>query len=84
MEINPIKNEASYRATLAEIDGLMKAEMDTPEGDRLDVLVTLVEAYEARHFPIALPDPIEAIKFRMDQAGLTPRGCTRCSIASAR
>lgn len=73
MEINPIKNKASYHATLAEIDGLMSAELDTPEGDRLDVLVTLVEAYEARNFPIALPDPIEAIKFRMDQAGLTPR-----------
>jgi len=73
MEINSIKNEASYRATLVEVEGLMSAEMDTPEGDRLDVLVTLVEAYEAKHFPIASPDPIEAIKFRMDQAGLTPR-----------
>jgi HTH-type transcriptional regulator/antitoxin HigA len=73
MEIQPIKNEGSYNAALAEIEGLMTATRDTPEGDRLDVLVTLVQAYEAKHHPIDPPDPIEAIKFRMDQAGLTPR-----------
>lgn len=73
MEITPIKDEVSYRATLAEIEGLMMAEADTPEGDRLDVLATLVHAYEAKHYPIDPTDPIEAIKFRMDQAGLTPR-----------
>ena len=71
VEIKPIKTDADYRATLREIDGLMSARLNTPEGDRLDVLVTLVEAYEARHFPIDLPDPVEAIKFRMEQAGLT-------------
>ncbi len=71
MEIKPIKTDADYRATLREIDGLMSAKLNTPEGDRLDVLVTLVQAYEARHFPIDLPDPVEAIKFRMEQAGLT-------------
>lgn len=64
MDIKPIKTEADYRATLREIEGLMHAEADTPEGDRLDVLVTLVEAYERIHFPMDLPDPIEAIKFR--------------------
>lgn len=51
----------------------MMAETDTPEGERLDVLVTLVEAHEKRHFPLELPDPVEAIKFRMDQMGLSPK-----------
>ena len=73
VNIRPIRTEDDYRAALAEIDGLMTAEMDTPEGDRLDVLVTLVQAYEARHFPIDLPDPVEAIKFRMEQGGLTAK-----------
>ena len=71
MEIKPIKSEADYRATLREIEGLMGAEAATAEGDRLDVLVTLVEAYEARHYPMDDPDPVEAIKFRMEQQGLT-------------
>ena len=71
MEIKPIKSEADYRATLREIEGLMGAEAATAEGDRLDVLVTLVEAYEARHSPMDDPDPVEAIKFRMEQQGLT-------------
>ncbi|QRF62138.1 HTH-type transcriptional regulator / antitoxin HigA [Variovorax sp. PDC80] len=70
MEIQPVKNESSYRAALAAIEGLMMAKRDTPEGDRLDVLVTLVQAYEAKHHPIDPPDPIEAIKFRMDQSGM--------------
>ncbi|MBB6087110.1 helix-turn-helix domain-containing protein [Wenzhouxiangella marina] len=56
---------------MKEIEGLMSAEMDSPEGDRLDVLVTLVEAYERKHYPIEFPDPVEAIKFRMEQQGLT-------------
>ena len=71
MEIRPIKTEADYEATLKEIEGLMYAEADSPEGDRLDVLVTLVEAYEREHYPIDFPDPIEAIKFRMEQQGLS-------------
>lgn len=71
MEIKPIRTEEDYRATLQEIESLMAAEVDTPEGDRLDVLVTLVEAYESKHFPLDLPDPVEAIKFVMDQRGLT-------------
>lgn len=73
MNINPIHTDADYKATLKEISGLMDIDPDinTPEGDRLDILVTLVQAYEAKHFPISAPDPIEAIKFRMDQSGLT-------------
>lgn len=73
MDIKPIHTEADYRATLGEIETLMTAKADTPEGDRLDVLVTLVEAYERAHFPMDLPDPIEAIKFVMEQRGLTPK-----------
>ncbi|MGH8225952.1 MAG: helix-turn-helix domain-containing protein, partial [Gammaproteobacteria bacterium] len=58
-------------ATLKEIETLMLAEANTPEGDRLDVLTTLVEAYERTHYPMDFPDPVEAIKFRMEQQGLT-------------
>ena len=70
MEIQPIKTERDYDAALAEVDALWGAEPDTPEGDKLDILITLVEAYEARHHPILPPDPIEAILFRMEQSGL--------------
>lgn len=71
MEIRPVKTASDYEATLKEIEGLMSAEAGSPEGDRLDVLVTLVEAYEREHYPIDFPDPVEAIKFRMEQQGLT-------------
>ena len=71
MDIKPIKTDADYRAALKEIERLMMAEPDTPEGEKLDVLVTLVEAYERKHYPLALPDPVEAIKFEMEQKGLT-------------
>ena len=70
MEIRPIKTEQDYDAALAEVEALWGADADTPEGDKLDVLITLVEAYEAKHHPIAPPDPVEAILFRMEQAGL--------------
>jgi len=73
MEIRPIKTKADYRAALKEIEALMAAERDTPEGERLDVLVTLVEAYERKHYQLDLPDPVEAIKFRMEQKGMTPK-----------
>jgi len=73
MEINPIKTKADYRAALKEIQALMAAEPDTSEGERLDVLVTLVEAYEKKHYRFDLPDPVEAIKFRMEQKGMTPK-----------
>jgi HTH-type transcriptional regulator/antitoxin HigA len=71
MDIKPVKTNADYRATLNEIDTLMVAGPDTPEGEKLDVLVTLVEAYEQKHYPLDLPDPVEAIKFEMEQKGLT-------------
>ena len=71
MDIRPLKTEVDYQAALKEIEMLMHAAADTPEGDRLDVLVTLVEAYEAKHYPLDLPDPVEAIKFTMEQKGLT-------------
>ncbi|NHC62455.1 helix-turn-helix domain-containing protein [Paenalcaligenes suwonensis] len=75
MHIRPIRTEADYKATLKEISLLMESDpdLDTPDGDRLDVLSTLVQVYEAKHYPIDLPDPIEAIKFRMEQAGLTAK-----------
>jgi HTH-type transcriptional regulator/antitoxin HigA len=71
MDIKPIKTDADYRAALKEIEMLMVAEPDTQEGEKLDVLVTLVEAYEQKHYPLDLPDPVEAIKFEMEQKGLT-------------
>ena len=73
MEIAPIKTQRDYRRVLEEIEGLMTAKRNTPEGDRLDVLVTLVEAWERKHYPLDLPDPVEAIKYHMDQSGLQPR-----------
>ena len=73
MDIVPIKTQRDYRRALTEIEGLMMAKRNTPEGDRLDVLVTLVEAWERRHYPLDLPDPVEAIKYHMDQNGLQPR-----------
>lgn len=73
MEIRPIHTEADYKAALREISALMEADPDygTPDGDRLDVLAILVQAYEAKHYPISAPDPIEAIKFRLEQGGLS-------------
>jgi HTH-type transcriptional regulator / antitoxin HigA len=72
MDIKPIKNTRDHRRTLKEIEGLMRAKRNTPQGDRLDVLVTLVEAWEAKRYPLDLPDPIEAIKYHMEQRGLSP------------
>ena len=71
MNVKPIKTDADYRQALKAIESLMSSEADTPEGDRLDVLTTLVEAYERVHFPMDLPDAVDAIKFRMEQQGLT-------------
>lgn len=73
MNIRPIKTKADHRAALKEIEALMAAERETPEGERLDVLVTLVEAYEKKNYPLDLPDPVEAIRFRMEQKGMTPK-----------
>jgi HTH-type transcriptional regulator/antitoxin HigA len=77
MEIEPIKNQRDYRRALKAIEGLMMAKRNTPEGDRLDILVTLVEAWEQKRYPLDLPDPVEAIKFHMDQNGLEPRDLIR-------
>ena len=71
MNIKPIKTDADYRAALKEIETLMMAKLDSPKGEKLDVLVTLIEAYERKHYPLDLPDPVEAIKFEMEQKGLT-------------
>lgn len=73
MDIAPIKTQRDYRRALKTIEGLMVAKRNTPEGDRLDLLVTLVEAWERKHYPLDLPDPVEAIKYHMDQNGLKPR-----------
>ena len=71
MEIKPIRTKTDYRDALKQIESLMTAKANSPEGDRLDVLATLVEAYERTHFPMDLPDAVDAIKFRMEQSGLT-------------
>ncbi len=71
MDIRPIKTEQDYNSAINRIEDLWGAKINTPEGDELDLLVTLVESYEMKHYPIAPPDPIDAIKFRMEQMGLT-------------
>ena len=71
MNIKPIRTKADYRASLKAIESLMNARPKSPEGERLDILVTLVESYEREHFPLDLPSPVEAIRFAMDQRGLT-------------
>jgi HTH-type transcriptional regulator/antitoxin HigA len=76
MNIHPIKNEADYEHSLARIMELMNAKEDSPEGDELDILGTLVEAYEAKHIPINKPNPIEVIRFRMEQYGLKDKDLT--------
>jgi len=73
MDIRPIKTETDYEWALAEIEQLFDADLNMPDGDRLDVLVTLVEAYEDKHYSIPLPDPIEMIKYYMESRGLTRR-----------
>ncbi|MEA3642736.1 MAG: transcriptional regulator [Lamprobacter sp.] len=73
MQIHPIRTEQDYRAALKALSPLFDNEPEpgTPEGDYFDVMLTLVEAYEAKHFPADLPNPVDAIKFRMEQSGLT-------------
>lgn len=73
MNIHPVRNKTDYKKALRELSTQFDDEPvpGTPEGDRFEIMVTLVEAYEAKHFPIEAPDPIEAIKFRMEQGGLT-------------
>lgn len=73
MDIKPIRTKRDYEGALRTVEKLMDAKRGTPEGDRLDVLVTLIEAYEARRFPMDLPDPIAAIRFVMEQRNLTAK-----------
>jgi HTH-type transcriptional regulator/antitoxin HigA len=73
MDIHAIKTEADYQAALAEIERLFDAAPNTPAGDRLDVLATLVEAYEEQHYSLPAPDPIEAITYHMESRGLSRR-----------
>jgi HTH-type transcriptional regulator/antitoxin HigA len=72
-EVRPIRTKRDYEAALKEVERLWGAKAGTSEGDRLDVLAILVDAYEAEHYPMDPPDPVEAIKFRMEQQGLTRR-----------
>jgi len=72
-ELKPIRSTADCEAALAEVERLWGARSGTPKGDRLDILATLIDAYEAVRFPFDRPDPIDAIKFRMEQLGLTRR-----------
>ena len=71
MEIKPIKTETDYSEALLEVEKLMDAKLNTPEGDKLDVLVTLIEAYEEKHHPILSPEPVEAIIHQMESQGLS-------------
>ncbi len=73
MEIRPIRTETDYEAALKETEQLMNSEPGTPEADRLEVLTTLVEAYEERHYPIPAPDPVEAIRYYMASRGLSQK-----------
>ncbi|MBD2774640.1 helix-turn-helix domain-containing protein [Iningainema tapete] len=73
LELRPIKTEADYRAALDEIERLFDAQANTPECDRLEILTTLVEAYEKRNYPIEAPDPIEAIMYYLESRGLSRR-----------
>jgi len=73
VKVRPIRTKADHRAALKEAERLWDADPGTPDGDRVDVLVTLIEAYESRHFPIPAPDPIAAIEFMMEQKGLARR-----------
>ena len=73
MDISPIKTKQDHLRALKEIENLMTASRNSPEGDRLDVLVTLVEAWETKHYPLDLPDPVAAIRYHMEQNGLAPK-----------
>ena len=72
-DVKPIRSDADYEVALTEVERLWGAKSGTPRGDRLDVLATLIDAWEGEHHPMDPPDPIEAIKFRMEQQGLTRR-----------
>ena len=73
MQIRPIRSDADYKSMLAEVSTLIELnpDPDSQDGERLEVLALLVEAYEEKHFPLPLPSPVDAIKFRMEQGGMT-------------
>lgn len=73
MNVKPIRNDDDLRAAFQQLEAVFQAQEGTPEADEMEVLVTLIEAYENKHYPIGPANPIEAIKFRMEQQGLTPR-----------
>ena len=77
MNIKPIKSEKDYENALKRVDELWDSEEGTPEGDEFEILFTLVEAYEKKYYPIGKPDPIEAIRFRLDQMGLTEKDLSK-------
>lgn len=78
MNIQPIHDELSYQKALNEIDKLFDAKSNTPQGDKLDVLVTLVEAYEEKHHPVNFPDPVIALHYYMETRGLTRKDLESC------
>jgi HTH-type transcriptional regulator / antitoxin HigA len=84
MYIKPIKTKEDYQTALKKIESLFDAKPDTPEGDHLEVLTTLVEDYEYKHYSIPLPDPIEAINYHMESRGLSRRDLERCIGSRAR
>ncbi len=84
MDIKPIRSETDYEAALAEVDRLWGAEPGTPDGDRFEVLFTLVEAYEEYHYPILPPDPVEAIQYYMESRGLDRRDLEKFIGSSGR
>lgn len=69
--LRPLRNERDYERAMRDVERLWGAKSGTPNGDRLEILATLIDAYETEHDPMDPPDPIEAIKFRMEQQGLT-------------
>lgn len=73
MNIKPIRSDEDLQSAFSRLEDIFQAEAGTPEGDEMEILVALIEAYENKHYPIGPADPIEAIKFRMEQQGLTPR-----------
>lgn len=73
MNIKPIRNDEDLKIAFRQLEGVFQSKKGTAESDEMEVLVTLIEAYESKHYPISPPTPLEAIKFRMEQQGLTPR-----------
>ena len=84
MKIKPMRSDSDVRAALRRLDVVFQAADGTPAADEMEILVTLIEAYENKHYPIGPADPVEAIKFRMEQQGLSPRDLEACIGPSGR